>query len=217
MRPLLQFAISLAVLCSLQSHALGQTEKSEREDLLEIDEQRLKVFKKLGVNKIPDPDLIRKTAQALFAKPVAQQNSAALEEVAALANRYVNFIGYIGDRYDKEYRSNYRYDFVQKAMAGPTDKYSNVGNEFKAIRSSARLRIMAAIIESTDGRRIAAFFRLRLRSRLSHVPLRTQCSASTAPRRLGPCHQLHSARRNSRSISDALSASPPTTASLRAL
>lgn len=104
---------------------------------LSLDKEREKALKEFDVSEIPNPDTVRKTADAIFGKKLDAQSEKELRQIAKQANKLTNLIGAILSEYASYYRENYRYDFIQKKVMGPHDEYIRASNEFIGIRNQA--------------------------------------------------------------------------------
>ena len=88
-----------------------------------------------------------------------------LKETARKTNAASNYVDFILQEYKDYYSENYRYDFVQKAVAPSHDAYVRVSNDLRSIRNEAFMRI-GSILEE-QGRIEEAFFYFRDAYRLS--------------------------------------------------
>jgi hypothetical protein len=133
-----------------------------------LDDERTKQLEELGV-LLPNPDAIREAAREEFAKPLDQQSTENLENIARDANKYANLISKISDEYNDYIRENSRYDFVIKEVqrAPVVEKYLELDSEFKGIRNMAYLNLgkialreekeMKAFLLFNDAYRLSVF------------------------------------------------------------
>lgn len=112
------------------------TSSASAQSTLDIDEQRAATLAKLE-SDVPDPDEIRGIAKETFSKPISDQDKDVLQSLAKQSNTYANMVNFIKDEYDDFRRENYRYDFVLKNLKPSLGQYTQIVNEFLAIRNQA--------------------------------------------------------------------------------
>ena len=140
---------------------VAQSESNE----LNLDSDRKELMEHLAVDDIPKPTDIELFAKELLSRPLDEQNRDELERLASTANKAANFVGYILDEYRDYHRDNYRYEFVQKAVAPFHDEYVVISNRLKDFRNQAFFNLGKKAAQ--DGEDVIAFFYFRDVFRLS--------------------------------------------------
>lgn len=169
--------LSILVFSSLllAQHSVAQ----EADDLLNLESKRQTLIDSFGTG-IPDPNSIRSAAKELFAMPIEGQSMDELEKLAREANAYANLVGRIENEYDDAWRSNSRYEFVQKKIEPGLIAYQKLGNEFKAIRNRAYMNL--GRLSETNGEPLKAFFYYNDAYRLSVFDCEKGSTADTCDR-----------------------------------
>lgn len=111
------------------------------QELITPDKERQSMLSNLGPGEIPDPTIIEKEGIALLMLPIEQQSTEDLEKLASNANKLANLIGMIQKEYSSYYSSNYKYDFIQSAVAPPHDQYVVKINNFQAFRNRSYMNL----------------------------------------------------------------------------
>jgi hypothetical protein len=154
-KPGFRLTQAVFILVSTTAIALFSSSSSAQESM-SLEDDRTKQLQELGV-LLPDPVAIRASAEAEFAKPVAEQDADRLEDIASEANTYSNLVSKITDEYNDYLRDNSRYDFVTEEVrkAPIVGSLLSLDSEFKGIRNQAYLNL--GILAMDDGRQMEAF------------------------------------------------------------
>lgn len=168
-KPLLQDKFAqLLVSCLLGAVTVLSATAINSQELNALDDERSKQLQELGV-LLPNPQVIRETAQQEFAKPLASQDVEVLEQLSKDANSYSNLVSKITDEYNDYIRENSRYDFVTEEVkkAPVVAEYLSLDSEFKTIRNRAYLNLgrialsenqqMKAFLLFNDAYRLSVF------------------------------------------------------------
>jgi len=127
----------------------------QAQEVISLDDERSKQLKELGV-LLPNPQEIRESASFEFAKPILDQDTDVLEDIASDANTYSNLVYKITDEYNDYLRDNSRYDFVTEEVrkAPVVGNLLKLDSEFKGIRNRAYLNL--GIITMENGKEMEA-------------------------------------------------------------
>jgi len=131
----------------------------------DIEAARTEMLKRWNVNGLAKPAEVDAIANALLVRPLAEQSDDELLKLAKHANAAANFVGFILEEYERYYRDNYRYDFVQTKVAPFHDAYVALSNRLKDYRNRAYFNLGRKAAERGD--EMAAFFYFRDAYRLS--------------------------------------------------
>jgi hypothetical protein len=138
------------------------------QETISLDDERTKQLQELGV-LLPNPEEIRESASAEFGKPILDQDTELLVDIAKDANKYSNLVSKVTDKYNDYLRENSRYDFVTEEVkkAPVVSILLELDAEFKGIRNRAYLNLgiialdegkeMEALLFFNDSFRLSAF------------------------------------------------------------
>ena len=87
------------------------------QEIESLEDERTKQLEEMGV-LLPSLSSIRELSGSEFEKPLDQQNSDTLEEIADVSNTLANLVGKLLDGYNDYIRDNSRYDFVLEEVRG---------------------------------------------------------------------------------------------------
>lgn len=162
MNPRILLLIMLYVLgyCTFPAYAQEVTAPSE-----DIEAARQGMLERWGAEDLPKPANIDASAKKILERPLTEQNDEDLHALAKQANAAANYVGYILEEYQKYYRDNYRYDFVQEKVAPYHDAYVNLSNRLKRYRNQAYFNLGEKAVQR--GEEVVAFFLFRDAFRLS--------------------------------------------------
>ena len=156
-RPIL--ALLIMLLCVFFP-VLAQDASSE-----DIEATRSEMLKRWGVDGLVKPSDVEANAKTILSQPLAEQVDDELRQLAKQANAAANFVGFILEEYQKYYRDNYRYDFVQSKVAPFHDAYVGLSNRLKSYRNQAYFNLGKKAVQRGD--EMTAFFLFRDAYRLS--------------------------------------------------
>jgi len=139
-------------------------EEKETDDA-NIDTYRETQIKRWDVTGIVTPKSVTEEAGKLFSLHLQDQPVDALEQLAKKANATANYVGLILDEYREYYRENYRYSFIQNAVAPHHDSYVEISNKMKDFRNQAYFNLGKKHVNK--GELLAALFYFRDAYRLS--------------------------------------------------
>ncbi len=151
----LLFLISLAI--SPGAFAQDATE--------DIEAARSEMLARWGVDGLVKPGEVEAKANELLSLPLEQQTNETLLDLAKQANTAANFVGFILEEYQRYYRDNIRYDFVQAKVAPFHDAYVELSNQLKSHRNQAYFNLGKKA--AARGDEVMAFFYFRDTYRLS--------------------------------------------------
>lgn len=140
-------------------------EETETDDA-NIDTYRETQIKRWDVTGIVTPKSVTEEAEKLFSLPLQDQSVDDLQQLAKKANAAANYVGLILDEYRAYYRENYRYEFIQRAVAPHHDSYVKISNKMKDFRNQAYFNLGKKHVN--EGELLAALFYFRDAYRLSN-------------------------------------------------
>lgn len=155
-----RIAAAIAISVSISAWA----EDTETDDA-NIDTYRETQIKRWDVTGIVTPKSVTEEAEKLFSLPIQDQPVGDLEQLAKKANAAANYVGLILDEYREYSRENYRYEFIQRAVAPYHDSYVKISNKMKDFRNQAYFNLGKKY--ARKGELLAALFYFRDAYRLS--------------------------------------------------